>query len=259
MPVHHFWIQFISSGSVPVSRRSRNDGNSSAGMLLKASLNAGRSHRPLIPSTHISQVFVEMNPLRRRSNRMAPSATAGRRSSTPSVTPGRSASMASGPRTMQRLHARLTSPGLVIRSRWYRAQALNPPAGRHPDALAGGFTKYGISEALEQYLRDVADHTARANERIDGVRFIVRDIHTINATFVTQLQNEEMKHLAEVRLLSLRGCGACAPGRARACGGFRGRRAGCRRGRAGGSASGVPAGCLLTIRNRRAAGHRPCP
>ncbi len=64
-------------------------------------------------------------------------------------------------------------------------------------ALAGGFSKYGISEELQQYLRDVADHTAQANERIDGFRSMLRDILTVNATLVAQRQNEEMKHLAE--------------------------------------------------------------
>ncbi len=65
------------------------------------------------------------------------------------------------------------------------------------DALAGGFTKYGIAEDLQQYLRDVADHTAQANERIAGFRVMLRDILTVNATLVAQSQNEEMKHLAE--------------------------------------------------------------
>lgn len=64
-------------------------------------------------------------------------------------------------------------------------------------ALAGGFSKYGVSEELQQYLRDVADHTAQANERIEGFRFMLRDILTVNATLVAQRQNEEMKHLAE--------------------------------------------------------------
>ena len=71
------------------------------------------------------------------------------------------------------------------------------PLTRILDALAGGFTKYGIADHLQQYLRDVADHTAQANERIDGFRFMLRDILTVNATLVAQSQNEEMKHLAE--------------------------------------------------------------
>lgn len=64
-------------------------------------------------------------------------------------------------------------------------------------ALAGGFTKYGINEDLQQYLRDVDDHVTQVNEKIDGFRFMLRDILTVNATLVAQRQNEEMKHLAE--------------------------------------------------------------
>lgn len=64
-------------------------------------------------------------------------------------------------------------------------------------SLAGGFTKYQINEELQQYLRDVADHVTQVNEKIDGFRFMLRDILTVNATLVAQRQNEEMKHLAE--------------------------------------------------------------
>lgn len=65
------------------------------------------------------------------------------------------------------------------------------------ESLAGGFTKYGINEDLQQYLRDVDDHVKQVNEKIDGFRFMLRDILTVNATLVAQRQNEEMKHLAE--------------------------------------------------------------
>lgn len=48
-----------------------------------------------------------------------------------------------------------------------------------------------------RYLRDVADHLTRVNERIDGFRVLLRDILTVNATPVAQRQNEEMKLLSE--------------------------------------------------------------
>ncbi|GAA4656378.1 magnesium and cobalt transport protein CorA [Arthrobacter cryoconiti] len=64
-------------------------------------------------------------------------------------------------------------------------------------SLAAGFDKYGIDEELRQYLRDVDDHVAAANERIDSFRFMLRDILTVNSTLVAQRQNEEMKHLAQ--------------------------------------------------------------
>ena len=63
--------------------------------------------------------------------------------------------------------------------------------------LAAGFTKYGVAEELQESLRDVADHTAHAAERIEGFRITLRDILSLNATLVAQRQNEEMKNLAE--------------------------------------------------------------
>ncbi len=63
--------------------------------------------------------------------------------------------------------------------------------------LAAGFAKYRVGEDLQEYLRDVADHTADAAERVEGFRMTLRDILTLNATLVAQRQNEEMKNLAE--------------------------------------------------------------
>ena len=64
-------------------------------------------------------------------------------------------------------------------------------------ALMAGFDKYGVDEELQRYLRDVADHVAEVNERIDGFRVALREILTVNATLVAQRQNEEMKALSE--------------------------------------------------------------
>lgn len=63
--------------------------------------------------------------------------------------------------------------------------------------LAAGFTKYGVAEDLQEYLRDVADHASDAGDRIEGFRLTLRDVLTLNATLVAQRQNEEMKNLAE--------------------------------------------------------------
>ena len=63
--------------------------------------------------------------------------------------------------------------------------------------LAGGFQKYGTDEELQRYLRDVADHATTAAERVDGFRQMLQNILTVNATLVSQAQNEEMKQLAE--------------------------------------------------------------
>ncbi|GLU45758.1 magnesium and cobalt transport protein CorA [Nocardiopsis ansamitocini] len=65
------------------------------------------------------------------------------------------------------------------------------------DGLVAGFDKYGTSEELQRYLRDVADHATIVAERVDGFRQMLGSILTVNATLVSQAQNEEMKHLTE--------------------------------------------------------------
>ncbi|WP_405997808.1 magnesium and cobalt transport protein CorA [Streptomyces sp. NBC_00829] len=64
-------------------------------------------------------------------------------------------------------------------------------------ALMAGFAKYGTDEELQRYLRDVADHVTHTSERVDGFRQALADILTVNATLVTQQQNEEMRAMAE--------------------------------------------------------------
>ncbi|RZU73594.1 magnesium transporter [Micromonospora kangleipakensis] len=63
------------------------------------------------------------------------------------------------------------------------------------DALAAGFVKYGTDEELQRYLRDVADHLTQVVERVDGFRHLLQNILTVNATLVSQQQNEEMRSL----------------------------------------------------------------
>jgi len=63
--------------------------------------------------------------------------------------------------------------------------------------LAAGFEKYGTDEELRRYLGDVADHATTAAERVDVFRQILADILTLNATLVSQAQNEEVKRLTE--------------------------------------------------------------
>ncbi|CAL9623651.1 magnesium and cobalt transport protein CorA [Streptomyces sp. enrichment culture] len=63
--------------------------------------------------------------------------------------------------------------------------------------LEAGFEKYGTDEELQRYLRDVADHATTAAERVDGFRQMLENILTVNATLVSQAQNEEMKLMAE--------------------------------------------------------------
>ncbi len=61
------------------------------------------------------------------------------------------------------------------------------------DSLVAGFEKHGIDEELRSYLRDVTDHATTVVERVDSFRQMLQDILTVNATLVTQAQNEEMK------------------------------------------------------------------
>src|SRR5918998_6737535 len=63
--------------------------------------------------------------------------------------------------------------------------------------LMAGFEKYETDEELQRYLRDVADHATTVAERVDGFRQMLADILTVNATLVSQAQNEEMKNLTE--------------------------------------------------------------
>jgi len=65
------------------------------------------------------------------------------------------------------------------------------------EALVAGFNKYGTDDELQRYLRDVADHATTVAERVDGFRQMLADILTVNATLVSQAQNEEIKHLTE--------------------------------------------------------------
>ena len=65
------------------------------------------------------------------------------------------------------------------------------------DGLVAGFDKYKTDDELQRYLRDVADHATTVAERVDGFRQMLADILTVNATLVSQAQNEEIKHLTE--------------------------------------------------------------
>jgi len=65
------------------------------------------------------------------------------------------------------------------------------------EALAAGFAKYDVPEALRSYLRDVADHLTGVVESTDQFRSSLRDILTVNATVMSQRQIEEIRRLNE--------------------------------------------------------------
>jgi magnesium transporter len=62
-------------------------------------------------------------------------------------------------------------------------------------ALEAGFDKYGTDEELRRYLGDVVDHATIAAERVDVFRQTLSDILALNATLVSQAQNEEIRRL----------------------------------------------------------------
>jgi magnesium transporter len=76
-------------------------------------------------------------------------------------------------------------------------QRITRPLSGLLTGLIAGFEKYGIDEELQRYLRDVADHVTQVVERVDGLRQLLQNILTVNATMVGQQQNEEMKALTE--------------------------------------------------------------
>ncbi|PPF84106.1 transporter [Subtercola sp. Z020] len=65
------------------------------------------------------------------------------------------------------------------------------------ETIRSTFEKDEAGLELRRAFRDVADHVAVVNERVDGFRQTLREILTVNATLVAQRQNEDMKKLAE--------------------------------------------------------------
>ncbi len=68
------------------------------------------------------------------------------------------------------------------------------------EGLAAGFEKYDTKLELQRYLRDVADHATTVTERVAGFRQALSDILTVNATLVSQAQNEEVRRLTEASI-----------------------------------------------------------
>ena len=66
------------------------------------------------------------------------------------------------------------------------------------ETLRAGFDAFETNLELRRALRDVADHVAVVNDRVDGFRSTLREILAVNATLVAQRQNEDMRKLAMV-------------------------------------------------------------
>ncbi|MDA0566777.1 magnesium and cobalt transport protein CorA [Streptomonospora sp. S1-112] len=68
-------------------------------------------------------------------------------------------------------------------------------------SLNEGFEKYDTDAELRRYLRDVADHATTVAERVSGFRDMLQNILTVNATLVTEAQNDEMRRVTEASYL----------------------------------------------------------
>ncbi|AOW91678.1 transporter [Rhodococcus sp. WMMA185] len=66
--------------------------------------------------------------------------------------------------------------------------------------LSAGFDKYNTNDELQRYLRDVTDHATVAVERADNFRQLLGNILKVNATLVSQEQNEEIRNLTHASI-----------------------------------------------------------
>ncbi|MEJ3405087.1 magnesium/cobalt transporter CorA [Rathayibacter sp. YIM 133350] len=64
------------------------------------------------------------------------------------------------------------------------------------DALQGGSEKYGVDIELQRRLRDVADHSIRLVEHVDGFKQLLQNALTVQLTLVGQRQNDEVKRVS---------------------------------------------------------------
>ncbi|WP_066588457.1 magnesium and cobalt transport protein CorA [Cellulomonas timonensis] len=80
-------------------------------------------------------------------------------------------------------------------------QRATHPLLRMLAALRGGFDKYGVDADLRRHLRDVEDHVERIVEKVDYYRALLENALTLNATVVTERQNEEMRAMTSASLV----------------------------------------------------------
>ena len=68
-------------------------------------------------------------------------------------------------------------------------------------ALEAGAVKYRVDEELQHHLRDVQDHVTRVVERADAFRTLLQNALAVNATVVTERQNEEVRAMTAASLV----------------------------------------------------------
>ncbi|CAN5436852.1 magnesium/cobalt transporter CorA [soil metagenome] len=85
------------------------------------------------------------------------------------------------------------------------AEAMDFQLATHPladmlRAIEGGFEKYSVDLELQRNFRDVLDHTLKTIDRADSFRALLQNALTVQATLVTQNQNEEMRLLSRTSI-----------------------------------------------------------
>ncbi|MEW1974139.1 MULTISPECIES: magnesium/cobalt transporter CorA [Microbacterium] len=68
------------------------------------------------------------------------------------------------------------------------------------EALQRGSEKYQVEVELQQYLRDVLDHTLRIADRATTFRTVLDNALTVESTIVARRQNEEMRRMTELSI-----------------------------------------------------------
>lgn len=63
-------------------------------------------------------------------------------------------------------------------------------------SLRAGFNKHQVSESLQGYLGDVADHLARIVNQITDIRELLNQVLAVNSTLVDQERNENLKKVS---------------------------------------------------------------
>jgi magnesium transporter len=64
------------------------------------------------------------------------------------------------------------------------------------DVLSEGFVDGSVSDELQQYLRDVADHVVVAKSKVDEFRVLLREILQVHTALTAQRQSDEARALS---------------------------------------------------------------
>lgn len=84
-------------------------------------------------------------------------------------------------------------------------EAMSFQRATHPlvemlESLQNGFAKYAVPVELQRNVRDVLDHAILVVSRADGFRVTLQNALTVQATLVTQNQNDEMRRLSQTSI-----------------------------------------------------------